>query len=205
MNKFSSIKHTSVFFLVLFLTSIWANYCLAQPKSQYPYLKLVSKNEQANMARYRFKQGNKILNLELKLQSGIVNVRMVTGQNQVIATGAISMNSTGGRDVTVTKTQDKLLAYWHFALDRTYSDGTTLTLSSIDSGLNAQLQECLNNCYLQELSRLVKADRIDKLVDAYNNTSAGETGGCEDISICTAVVLSEYDQCVQDCYDQFGD
>ncbi|MEZ4774374.1 MAG: hypothetical protein R3D00_14410 [Bacteroidia bacterium] len=171
--------------------------------SNYPFLHLVSKNEQPSQASYRFKKGNQSLNLQLKLQGGDVLVRMVVGQNQVVALGKITKN--GNRRVTtVTKTQDGLLAYWQFALDRVAIIGSSLVLQSAELVLSHELQDCLDACARQELFNLIKADLAGKLLDKYNQTATSDAGGCGEISICTAGTLNEYDQCVQNCYDRYG-
>ncbi|MDX2246955.1 MAG: hypothetical protein SF052_09285 [Bacteroidia bacterium] len=172
---------------------------------QYPSLQLINKNEQPTQASYRFKKANGMLNLQLKLQNGEVLVRMLKGQDQVIAQGKI-VKSGKNRIVTITMTQNSLLAYWHFALDRVILSGKSLSLKSLDADYPTTLLECIQACYQIKLKDFIKADNIGKLVDKANQGSeTGNAGGCGDISICTSTTLSEYDQCVQDCYEQYDE
>lgn len=199
----------SIFLICFALFSFWGmtfSEVCARPSGNfnYPFLQLVNKNEQPTQASYRFKKGNQTLNLQLKLQGGAVSVRMVTGQNQVIGLGKIT-KSGNHRVTTISQTQNGLLAYWQFALDRVAISGKSLSLTSVEIALSNELQICLAACAKQELNAIIKADMEGKLINKYNQVhSTSNSGGCGEISICTEETLSEYEQCVQDCYEQFG-
>ncbi|MEZ4826531.1 MAG: hypothetical protein R3C61_09585 [Bacteroidia bacterium] len=173
---------------------------------QYPTLNLIFKNEQPQQALYRFKKGNEVIVLQLKAQGGAVLVNIKKGQNQVLAQGKF-VRDGNMRKVIITQTQSGMLAYWHFALDRvTLSGGKTLSLVPVDADYSDPLSQCLSDCYRRHLMTLITADNLDRLIDRASQTSqTSGSGGCGEISVCTAGALSEYEQCVQDCYDEFGE
>ena len=172
-----------------------------------PGVQLVQKQESANQANYTFKKGNNVFKLQLKLAGNKVNARVLGGQNNVLGKMSISATGSFGKVVDVISTQNRIFFLWVFALQRVENDGGSLKLLSIDADVSSGLLTCLQACEkAEDLKALAIADQKDQLVERIKKlNSDSDSGGCVDIIICTEETLSEFEQCVEDCYEAHGD
>ena len=179
--------------------------CTSLSAQIIPGVKLVQKNEQTNQAAYTFKKGNKIVKLRLKRVGNQVNLRVLNQQGTVLGRVRITPDGNYGRNINVLQTSDKIFFLFVFGLNRTNNSGGTMALLPINSKYASDLEKCIAGCQKGDLKQVVQIDQREGLVKAVNSSGiVSETGGCDEITICTADALNEYDQCVEACKKKFG-
>lgn len=198
MNTLPSFRCSLRLFAVLLLLLSMGTGLNAQPfKRAYPSLSLVSQTGGGNQVQYRLDKAGTRYQIDIVKQSAQrANFTIKTQAAGTVASGSFQTQSGGGKTIQIDKTGKGLLDLLQFTTDRVQVQNEKIVLVKS----NENLLNCIVDCSKLQLLEDIQEDNRPTAEAFYtNNRGQGQSSSCDGYIPCSIEVLSEYDECVNDC------